>query len=170
MRSPKLSSTTAGLILGGLILGLAQGGVIYMIKRLSSEVAEMKVQKSALDYSNEQKALKLESLKRAEAELSGLVAKPFKDGVDFYASINSILSQNGLDKPLVLPASVDQGAVSAKVTVTGGYESLLITLGNMRRYPKAIRVDSLSIDAASDDKVKISMSVSGLMEVTSGDK
>jgi hypothetical protein len=170
MKNLKISSPLLGLILVVVFLGGLQAFMAYRVKQMAAELAEMKVQKAALDYVNEQRAMKVEALKKAEVELSDLMVKRFKDGVDFYASLNAIMSKNKMEKPLVVPISMDQGVVAAKVDVTGSYNSLLLFLGDMRQGPKGLRVDSLSVSAASKDQVKVSMSVSGLLEVTSGDR
>lgn len=171
MKNLRISSSLLGVTLLVLLVAGGQAFLVYKIKQMPSEVAEMRVQKAALDFVNEQRALKLEALKKADAELSGLMVKRFKDGVDFYASMNSLMGQNKLEKPIVVPLSMDQGqgVVAAKVDVSGNYESLLLFLGDARRGPNALRIDSISVSAASKDQIKVSMSVSGLLEVKSGD-
>lgn len=147
-----------------LLVGGAQGLLLREARSSQTQVAELNLQCSALNYANEQQTLRVAGLKEAQTVLSGVRYRPFENAVGLYSFLDELIKVHGLERGNVIPVPASPGRFSVQVEVTGDYYGLVKTLGALRQEERALRVEALNVDALSGDRVKGTLTLGTLMK------
>ena len=154
---PVLLGSLALLVLGGQFLLSRQA------QDLRALVEELRVQRSALNYANDQQALRVGGLKKAQTSLEEVAYRPFESAVGFYSFLDDLIDAQGLARGNVIPAAAAPGRFAVQVEVMGDYYGVMKLLAALRQGSRALRVESFSLEALSADRVRGNLTVGTLV-------